>query len=599
MNKNGFALPTVLITSIAMMIVLLAALQSIASVSSGIRNLYYEKVLRETGESGVVMANTCLKKGGASWTSPLRPGSDCSGSATVSYTNSDSTMRSTFEVLPGTVTGDYVNVTVNTKVELLRTSNGQAWKTYTGTTNANILYPIFDIYSGNDSTCATINGKLYCWGSNNYGQLADGTTNDVLTPFRINTGAIAGKYVYKAATGFYHICALAGPTSTPSPKSASNPGVFCWGDNTTAQLGIGTTTNSPSYRTPMAAATTLPNNYTYTDISGSSASCAIGENSGNERVFCWGDNDIGQAGDNDSNNPKKTPTEGTITTDNGVIRYARDNSSTDSTSHSTTLNDAVQINSVSSSGGCVITAGSKALCWGTNGKGNLGVGTDTNGSINNSWRARSIGATVASPITTGYKFSKVATNYGRQCALGVNSTNTTTGKIYCWGSNGGENDATDYRMTSLLSTSQISTPVAMVPSGTYASATFKDIAVSNWATCALRSDGANDGKVYCWGYNHDGRLGNGTTTPYVPITEVTPSTANKPLAPTSMSLVGGILTGQKVERLVAGNNHFCVMTESTASYCWGGNAYGQLGDGTRTDRPSPVKAKVPDSVQIY
>jgi len=87
--------------------------------------------------------------------------------------------------------------------------------------------------------------------------------------------------------------------------------------------------------------------------------------------------------------------------------------------------------------------------------------------------------------------------------------------------------------------------------------------------CALTTTGA----AYCWGYNGHGELGNGDT-----------SIVN----PTPIAVSGGLsfqtLSVSKVDGVT------CGLTPSGAAYCWGHNAGGQLGDGTKTDRltPTPV-----------
>ena len=83
-------------------------------------------------------------------------------------------------------------------------------------------------------------------------------------------------------------------------------------------------------------------------------------------------------------------------------------------------------------------------------------------------------------------------------------------------------------------------------------------------TCALKVSGARS----CWGSNHAGTFGNGTTSPQ--------------LSPTL------IVGGPPFVQLVGGDNHVCGRTAGNAVYCWGLNYRGQLGDGTNTDRPSPV-----------
>jgi alpha-tubulin suppressor-like RCC1 family protein len=75
--------------------------------------------------------------------------------------------------------------------------------------------------------------------------------------------------------------------------------------------------------------------------------------------------------------------------------------------------------------------------------------------------------------------------------------------------------------------------------------------------------------VRCWGYNGSGQLGDGTTT-------------NRS-SPVSISIAGAI-------DIVAGRSHTCaeLTTNGSPIMCWGSNGSGQLGDGTTTNRSSPV-----------
>jgi hypothetical protein len=97
-------------------------------------------------------------------------------------------------------------------------------------------------------------------------------------------------------------------------------------------------------------------------------------------------------------------------------------------------------------------------------------------------------------------------------------------------------------------------------------------------TCALTTAGG----LKCWGLNFYGELGDGTSTG--------PQMCGSPLVQVACSTtpvdVSGLTSG--VAAVSAGYEHTCALTSAGDLKCWGYNGFGQLGDGTFTDRLTPV-----------
>jgi alpha-tubulin suppressor-like RCC1 family protein len=107
--------------------------------------------------------------------------------------------------------------------------------------------------------------------------------------------------------------------------------------------------------------------------------------------------------------------------------------------------------------------------------------------------------------------------------------------------------------------------VAAVTTGALAGKTVTALATGDYFSCALASS-----QVFCWGNNGSGQLGNGTT--------------DDSLVPVAVT---GALAGKTVTAISAGSGHACAIADGDA-YCWGGNFWGQLGDGTNTARTTPT-----------
>jgi alpha-tubulin suppressor-like RCC1 family protein len=150
------------------------------------------------------------------------------------------------------------------------------------TNNSSIPVDVVGLPSGAASlslgafhACAvTTTGAAQCWGLNSSGQLGDGTTTDHLIPIGVSDLASG---VEKVSNGGVFTCAL-----------TAGGGVKCWGANYSSQLGDGTTTYSsiPVDVTGMGSGITMVD-------AGYSYACALTESG---EVMCWGYNYYGQLG---------------------------------------------------------------------------------------------------------------------------------------------------------------------------------------------------------------------------------------------------------------------------------------------------------------
>ena len=98
-----------------------------------------------------------------------------------------------------------------------------------------------------------------------------------------------------------------------------------------------------------------------------------------------------------------------------------------------------------------------------------------------------------------------------------------------------------------------------------------DITAGTQHTCAI----LDNGSVSCWGAGNFGQLGGGTDTP-----DLVRRT------PTQTSSLG---TDRTAVAISAGRYHTCALLDDGSVSCWGRNFFGQLGDGTTTDRNTPTQ----------
>ena len=387
------------------------------------------------------------------------------------------------------------------------------------------------VSTGGFHTCAlSSEGKAYCWGSNTYGQLGDGTITDRHSPVAVDTsGALNGVTLTHISTGNHHTCAL-----------SSDGKAYCWGSNSSGRLGDGTTTNR---HTPVAVDTSgALNGVTLTHIStGFQHTCAVASTG---KAYCWGFNSDGQVGDGTTTNrhsPVAVDTSGAL---NGA-----------------TLTQA-------SAGGfhtCALSSTGIAYCWGYNTYGQVGDGTTTH--------QHSPVAVDTSGALNGATLHQIDGGYFHTCAL------SSDGKAYCWGNN------TNGRLGDGTTTNRTS-PVPVDTSGALNGVTLTQASAGYYHTCAL----ASTGDVYCWGYNNYGQLGDGTTTGHTTPVAVNNFPNVPPAAPTGVTatvgeqqatitwaasawLGSGTLTGYTVTASPGGATCTTTTTSCTITGLTGGTTY--------------------------
>jgi len=226
-------------------------------------------------------------------------------------------------------------------------------------------------------------------------------------------------------------------------------------------------------------------------------------------LYCWGQNTSGQLGTGNYDNVNQ-PVNVASTIEWSFIEAGQN--------HTCGINDADDL-----------------YCWGMNAEGQLG-----DGSINMRNTVQHIGTD---------KWSSVSAGYNHTCGIKIGGT------LLCWGGNGegqlGDNGSNQNSNIPVAVDSMMVTSWKMVSAG-------------SMHTCGISSDD----KLYCWGKNNYGQLGNGTIEPQ-----------NYP----------GELMGYGWADVSAGDGFTCAVKKSGSLHCWGLNEFGQLGIGPVTGYHSDMQ----------
>lgn len=205
--------------------------------------------------------------------------------------------------------------------------------------------------------CAIADDQAYCWGNNDRGAVGDNSSTDRLLPTKVyqQTGLLLGKKVIDISLdGFYstssstrtHVCAVA------TNADGSDGRAYCWGENSSGQLGNSST--SDAFR-PVAVRANAGDQLYGRDVSAIASglyhTCAVAD----AEAFCWGSGSLGQLGNS------------TWSYSTRPVRVSQ--------LAGGLLGATVIGVGGGSNRGCVVTDEGKTFCWGRNSEGQIGDGT--------------------------------------------------------------------------------------------------------------------------------------------------------------------------------------------------------------------------------
>lgn len=139
--SNGFALPTVIITSVVMFGVLVAILSMVTSTSTSLSTQYFESLAADAAESAASAAETCLEEDVMTTSTVLMPNTDCTGTVVsgrspyvMTSNGADRPYRTKYTAQLDSVTSTSSIVKVTGTVERIRPATGVSYQTLTKTT---------------------------------------------------------------------------------------------------------------------------------------------------------------------------------------------------------------------------------------------------------------------------------------------------------------------------------------------------------------------------------------------------------------------------------------------------------------------------------
>jgi Cys-rich repeat protein/parallel beta-helix repeat protein len=385
------------------------------------------------------------------------------------------------------------------------------------------------------STAIKSDGTLWAWGFNG-GWLGDGTTTDQHSPLQIGTDH---KWVSVAAgsrngADFYHTTAI-----------KSDGTLWAWGYNHYGQLGLGSG-NTTDQSSPQQIGSAQ--DWTATAV-GTFHTVALKSDG---TLWTWGYNFYGQLGYGPSGSEAPNPLPQKVGSATNWVAIAAGYYHTVALKSDGTL-----------------------WAWGPNNNGQVVTGTDDNrwvavaaGHYHNvalksdgtlwAW-GENIAGQLGDGSTTYRSLPVLVGNYNKWVAVAAGQYHTVAlqsdGTLWAWGSNYYGQLGDGSGLAGHYSPGQVG------PDKDWTA-----ISAGAYHTLALKSDGT----LLAWGLNANGQLGDGLTT--------------NQLSPESITTVETNWIS-----VTAGREHTLALRSDGTLWGWGFNGWGQIGDGSTTDRLTPVQ----------